>query len=96
MSELTIRMHYLDCHGFVQESDEDYDLSNFAGFLPAVGDAILAPGVPQGLDRAEPANREMLTVVERVFNPRDLQHYVALVCKSRPANEGDRELLPPA
>lgn len=96
MSDLTIRLHYIDAAGVITDGEHNFDLSDFAGFLPAVGDTILYPLVAQGLDRSEPANRELLTVVQRVFNPRDLSGYVALVCRSRPATEDDGEIIPAA
>ena len=77
--DVTIRLYEQTAAGDWHDWEEDYDLEAFAGFLPNVGDVILKPGVPQGLDRHDPQNRRLLTVVKRIFNPRDLQNYVVLV-----------------
>jgi hypothetical protein len=77
--DIAIRLYSQTESGEWVDWQEEYDLSDFAGFLPGVGDMFLAPGVLQGLDRCDPKNRRLLTVVQRVFNPRDLSNYVALV-----------------
>lgn len=76
---VTIRLHYRDNEGIWQDDGQDYSLEDFAGFLPAVGDIILEPGVPSNLDRREPKNRLLMKVVDRVFNARDMSNYVVLV-----------------
>jgi len=83
MKEMIIRLYFLEPDGTLVDAAEDYDLSAFAGVLPAIGDKIVRPGVLMALDRRDPANREIWTVVERYFNPRDLEHYVALVVEPR-------------
>jgi hypothetical protein len=65
------------------------DLQDFAGFLPAVGDTILNPGVIAGRDRDDPSNRDVWIVVDRVFNPRDQPNYVVLVVEERRGTEDD-------
>lgn len=81
--EITIRIYKQADGGQWEDCQEDYGLEAFAGFLPAVGDVILEPGVLQGRDRHDPNNRKLLTVVRRVFNPRDLQNYVALIVEEQ-------------
>lgn len=76
---VTIRLHYRDGEGVWQDDEHDYSLEDFAGFLPAVGDMILEPGVLASLDRNDPKNRRLMTVVHRVFNARDMSNYVVLV-----------------
>ncbi|TWH95329.1 hypothetical protein IQ35_01586 [Sphingobium wenxiniae] len=77
--EITVRLYKQMEDGKWEDFQQDYGLEDFAGFLPAVGDMILEPGVLQGLDRYKAENRKMLTVVQRIFNPRDLPNYVVLV-----------------
>ncbi|HMM73937.1 MAG TPA: hypothetical protein PKC22_17220, partial [Rhodocyclaceae bacterium] len=60
----------------------------------AVGDRILNPGVRQGLDRYSPANREIWTVVGRMFNPRDNEDYIALIVEERAPTPDEYSLLP--
>jgi len=92
-AEVTVRI-------YEQTGDEwtdwqrDCGLEDFGGFLPAVGDMILEPGVLQGLDRYDPVNRKLLTVVQRVFNPRDLPNYVVLVVEQHVPTKGERTVVP--
>jgi hypothetical protein len=83
MKELTIRIHFRRQNGKVEDNQEEFALSYFHGILPSPGDRILDPGVLQGLDRRDPENRNIWTVVGRVFNPRDLRDYVALIVEER-------------
>jgi hypothetical protein len=89
VTDVTIRIYRRQADGTLEDGQEDYDLSSFGGFLPAVGDLIVKPGVPVGLDRHDPQNREIWTVVGRVFNPRDLEDYVALIVDERPPHESE-------
>jgi len=89
VTDVTIRIYRREADGSTVDGQEDYDLSSFGGFLPAIGDLIVNPGVPQGLDRRDPQNREIWTVVGRVFNPRDLEDYVALIVEERPPHENE-------
>lgn len=83
MTQPSIRIYERADDGTVTDLQQEFDLSSFAGQMPAIGDTIVVPGVLQGLDRHELANRRFWTVVERVFNPRDLEGYVALVVEER-------------
>ena len=85
----TIRIYFRYADGKVDDGSRDFGLEDFAGFLPAIGDTILNPGVLQGLDRDIPENREIWTVVGRVFNPRDLANYVVLIVEERAGSEAD-------
>lgn len=89
MTDLTIRVHYRDEAGWIEDVQLDMDLSEFGGVLPSIGDTILKPYTLLGQDRSDPANREIWTVVQRVFNPRDQKDYVALVVEFRPATNSD-------
>ena len=89
MADTTIRIHMRGADGKVTDAQQDYGLEDFAGHLPQIGDTIVDPGVPQGLDRRKPENRDVWKVVDRVFNPRDLQDYVALVVEERKGTEAD-------
>lgn len=94
MKDVTIRIYFRDSDGKANDGQEDYGLSDFGGLLPCVGDCILKPGVLQGLDRGRPNNREIWTVVGRMFNPRDNKDYVALIVEERPPTAGEYSLLP--
>lgn len=78
-----IRVLHRDETGKVSDFGNDFDPEHFAGQVPAIGDMILDPGVPSGNDRHDPRNREIWTVVGRVFNPRDNKDYVSLIVESR-------------
>ena len=45
---------------------EEYDLADFGGVLPGAGDLVVDPAVDDGLDRREPGNRQVYTVVHRL------------------------------
>lgn len=90
----TIRIYFRGPDGQIEDGQQDFDLSSFAGFLPAVGDVILDPGVLRGLERHLPANRNIWTVVQRVFNPKDNDDYVALVVEAHVASAAEIDLLP--
>lgn len=78
-----IRVLHRDEAGKVSDFGNDYGPDDFAGQVPAIGDMILNPGVPSSQDRYDPRNREIRTVVGRVFNPRDNEKYVSLIVESR-------------
>ena len=71
MNEVTIHLYCRSADGKIEDAQHTFDLSDFGGFLPSVGDRILDPGVPASLERHVPENRRLWTVVDRVFNPRD-------------------------
>ena len=78
-----IRILHRDAAGKVLDGGHDYGPEDFANQVPAIGDMILDPGVPTGSVRHDPRNREIWTVVGRVFNPRDNKDYVSLIVESR-------------
>ncbi|MFG1399915.1 hypothetical protein [Roseixanthobacter pseudopolyaromaticivorans] len=93
MAEILIRILFRDETGKIEDGVHDCDLSNFAGFLPNIGDTIVDPSVLQGLDRSAPENREVWRVVDRIFNPKDQENYVALVVEARPGTMADEAFL---
>lgn len=88
-----IRILYRDPSGAIVDGQMDFGLESFAGQVPILGDTILYPGVLQGLDRREPQNRQIWTVVGRVFNPRDHEDMIALIVETRDGNRGDDAFL---
>lgn len=85
----SIRILHRDPAGKIFDGGVEFDLTQFAGQMPAIGDMILDPGVIQGQDRRDPQNRSIWTVVGRVFNPRDREDTVALIVESRDGNLAD-------
>lgn len=83
MTSPTLRIYERLSDGHVEDRQLDMGLEDCGGQGPMVGDLILEAGVPQHLDRADPANRRIWMVVARVFNPRDLPDYVALAVEER-------------
>lgn len=95
MTELTIRICIEGDNGELSDGAQDFELSDFGGFLPVAGDLILDPGVSaREADRSAPENRTIWVVKRRVFNPRDLQNYVALIVAKRQATSADEAILP--
>lgn len=93
MPDSTIRLHYRKPSGKIEDAQEDFGLESFGGIIPAVGDLILDPGVTAGKDRTDRNNRRMLTVVQRVFNPRDNADYIALIVTERKPTKNEDALL---
>lgn len=89
----TIRILYKDDSGRVSDGSLDFDLDDFAGQVPTIGDMIVNPGVLVGKDRQDARNREVWTVVGRVFNSRDNKDYVALIVESREGTLADDGFL---
>jgi hypothetical protein len=79
----TIRIYERYPDGRIEDRQLDMSLEDFAGQCPAAGDIIVEAGVPQHLDRSDPANRLLWSVVGRVFNPRDLPDYIVLIVEER-------------
>ena len=94
MHNVTIRIYFRNSDGTVEDGQQDCGLQNFGGVLPAIGDRILDSGVPQGRDRRNPVNREIWTVVGRMFNPRDNEDYIALIVEISPPKAQEHSLLP--
>ena len=84
-----IRILHADTAGKVFDGGVDFSPEDFAGQVPAIGDMILNPGVPVGKKRDDPHNREIWTVVGRVFNSRDNKDYVSLIVESRAGTLAD-------
>lgn len=83
MTTPTFRIHERAPDGQIQDRQFDMSLDDFGGQCPTIGDLIVAPGVLAGLDRSDPLNRHLWAVVGRVFNPRDLSGYIALIVEER-------------
>lgn len=89
MTDVHIRIYFREAAGTLVDSQQEFDVGSFAGLVPGVGDMIVNPGVPQGLDRHNPSNRQVWDVVGRVFNPRDMDDYVALIVEERAPNPSE-------
>jgi hypothetical protein len=94
MADLTIRIYVRNAAGVFEDTERDFDLSEFGGFLPSIGDKILDPAVLVGRDRRDAANRSIWTIVGRYFNPRDLTEYVALIVEERTPTAEEATLVP--
>jgi hypothetical protein len=90
---MNIRILHRGPDGTISDGSHDFDPEHFGGLVPTIGDTILNPGVLQGEDRRLPQNREVWTVVGRVFNPRDNEDYVALIVESRDGTIADEAFL---
>ncbi|RVL69854.1 hypothetical protein CN140_35830 [Sinorhizobium meliloti] len=86
--DIAIRVYFRAESGLVADGQR-YDLSDFGGFLPAIGDQVLQPGVLQGIDRSQRKSRTVWTVVGRIFNPKDSPNHVCLIVEPRLGTEGD-------
>ena len=84
-----IRILHRDTAGKVFDGGADFGPEDFAGQVPAIGDMILNPGVPVGKKRDDPRNREIWTVIGRVFNSRDNKDYESLIVESRDGTLAD-------
>lgn len=93
MVGVNIRIYFREADGTLSDSQQDFDPESFGGIVPAIGDMIVEPGVPSFLDRHDPANRVIWDVVGRVFNPRDLNDYVALIVEPRNANPCEYDVV---
>jgi hypothetical protein len=86
MVDAHIRIYFRESDGTLVDSQQEFDGESFAGVIPAIGDMIVDPGVPQGLNRHDPKNRRVWNVIGRVLNPRDMEDYVALIVEERVPN----------
>lgn len=89
-----IRLHLIDEAGAIVDTGTNLTLADFAGALPLPGDRIVQPPPSDLPDDAPSPERVMLDVVGRVFRPRDLAEFVALICRARPATVEEAEVLP--
>lgn len=90
---LAIRILFRSFEGSIEDGQLEFDTGAFAGMVPAIGDTILDPGVPSGMDRNTPRNREVWAVVGRVFNPKDFENSVALIVERRSGTDRDSAFL---
>ena len=93
MPDIHVRIYFREADGTLVDGQHEFGLESFAGFLPNIGDQILSVGVLQGLDRHDPANRHIWTVVGRVFNPRDFEDTVVLVVEERPPHPTEYQVV---
>lgn len=93
MTAPIFRIYERAADGEIEDRQLDMSLDDFGGQCPMVGDLIVEAGVPQHLDRHEWSNRTLWTVVARVFNPRDLPDYIALVVEEREPSAGEASLV---
>ena len=88
----TIVIRLYRCVGNVlEDTTEQFNLSQLAGTVPAVGDLIVDPGCLEGKDRENPVNRTIYEVISRYFLPgkhdEDSEDSsVAIVVKERTAS----------
>ena len=64
-----IRLYVQDENGRLLDEREEYELPDFCGVVPVVGDLIVNPGVLAGRDRRDVINREVWEVISRYFLP---------------------------
>lgn len=93
--QITVRLHMDKGEDGIVDYSQDFELSDFADFLPSLGDLFLDPGCLQGLDRHQPENRRMYRVLQRVFNPRDLPNYVVLIVEEFAPTGRERVFVTP-
>lgn len=93
MGDIHIRIYFREADGTLVDGQQEFDVESFAGQVPGIGDVIVKPGVPQELDRHDPSNREVWVVVGRVFNPRDMADYVALIVEERAPEPRDYSVV---
>ena len=96
MKDVLVGLFFEGRHGS-WERFSDYDLHDL-GAAPAVGDHIVYPGVPTGLDRDVAANRTVYEVVRRYFEPSDDPKHpakIALCVQGRPGTEDEMDILGP-
>lgn len=96
IQQKTIIRLYEDEGNSLSFNRSEFDLSEFGGHLPIVGDLIIDPGVVQGLDRNEPTNRTIFEVTARYFAPGsrdDGYTYVCFVVKPRAGTDKEADIL---
>ena len=92
MSLFEIRLHRAASDGSLEDLKMEFSSDELGNTVPSVGDLIVDPGVPSGMDRRDPGNRCVYEVSARYFLPGahgDLT-YVALVVDVRKAHEAER------
>ncbi len=93
MVDVHIRIYFRQADGTLEDSQQEFGVESFAGVIPAIGDMIVDPGVLEGLNRHEQTNRRVWDVVARVFSPRDMADYVALVVEDRVPNPHEYSVI---
>lgn len=93
MSQSAVIICFRNSDGKIVPDDGSYELSEFAGIVPSIGDRILEPGIRNGLDRHQLVNRRIWTVVDRYFYARDTAGQVALVVEERVPDESEAALI---
>lgn len=67
MSDPMLRLYERNAAGLVELPSLGWQLSDFAGVVPSVGDCIINSGVQSGRDRTDPIERTVYEVVARWF-----------------------------
>ena len=93
-SKTFVRLFTAHEDGTCRDRQDEYELEQLGGEVPAPGDFIVDPGGLQGSDRSDPANHTVYQVAARYFLPRTTEHvYVAVAVTERPGREEEREIL---
>ena len=69
MTEIAFRLYTRNEHGELEDMRHEFNLSDFGGIAPVLGDLIVDPGVIGGMDRLRYDNRTVYRVKERYFLP---------------------------
>lgn len=68
-TRVIFRLHERNENGELEDLRNEFDLGDFGGTIPVVGDSILDPGVITGSPRFKHDNRTIYEVKERYFLP---------------------------
>ena len=86
----------------IKDSREEYDVAEFGGEVPQIGDLIIDPGIEvksrdsTAEDRFDLSRRTVHEVIARYFRPGALPgdaNYVEIIVKSRHPTDAELELL---
>jgi hypothetical protein len=98
MQEVLIRLFDKQSDGKLKDSGNEYELREFGGQIPSIGDFIVDPGVLSGLNRDDPLNRTVMKVVARYFQPGNSDEKracIGLVVEERRGSKVEIDLLGP-
>jgi hypothetical protein len=92
MQDVTVRLFIQKDSGRFESNYSDFNLSQFAGVIPCIGDQFLHPSLYFAGGQADLGTRFILTVVGRVFNLDDNSDHVGLMVTERPPTEWESNL----